>query len=343
MKLNNVIILNRRHLREFFSFSEFWKKRKEIVDVINNSLFCKTNEVLQKSILGSLIKDWIDGRTLTSDKSLETYSIIVQSGKIKRSYTSQCTEELGLLSREDAFGVVCLYEFMGRNLKQDIYEVLSCLGYEVFDPKSGMIILQNKSEKVFEQYDKQNYSNKTDTKLFNVLIANTSNKQSGFASIKLGEEQIQIRSGECVRAIFYGTKCLKLLPSISSTIKLVFNMDTYVTGLAKDGTMLETNGNVLAFVCGKKGYVYTTDSKNKKFVASHSSFSSEDYFITNHIGKDETVVYVEMDKKEKKCLFLTDNKNLYLYDANEGDEIVLHEKNVIMATFVDNELQITKI
>lgn len=343
MKLNNVIILNRRHLKEFFSFAEFWKKRKEFVDISNSNLFCKPNESSQKKILNSLVRDWIKGRTLTSDKGLDSHCIMLSSGKITRRYTSQCEKELALLSREEAFGIVCLYELMERELRQDIYEVLSYLGYEIFDPTSGVITLQNKSEREFEQYDEQEGCKDTSVKLCNVLIANTSKEQYGFASVRLGSKQINIQAGECIRAIFYGKKCLKLLPIVSSNMKFVFNKETYVTGASKDGTLLKTVGNVLAFTCGNKGYIYSTDATDKKFVASHYDFSSEDYNVTSNIGKDETIIYVEMDKNEKKCLFLTDKKNLYLYDTNEGDEIVLHEQNVLMASFVNNELQTIKL
>lgn len=343
MKLNNVIILNRRHLKEFFSFTEFWKKRKEFVDIAYSNLFCKPNESSQKKILVSLIKDWINGRALTSGKGVETLSIILPTGKIKRHYTSLCEKELALLKLEDAFGVVCLYEFMERELRLDIYEVLSNLGYEVFDPTSGVITLQNKSEKEFEQYDEQENCQDSGAKLRNVLIANTSSEQYGYATVRLRNKQINIQTGECIRAIFYGTKCLKLLPIVSSKMKFIFNKETYVTGLSKDGTLLKTVGNVLSFTCGRKGYVYSTDDTDKKFVASHYEFSSEDYNVTSNIEKDELIIYVEMDKNEKKCLFLTDKKNLYLYDTNEGDEIVLYEQNVLMASFVNNELQIIKL
>ena len=223
MKLNNVIILNRRHLKEFFSFTEFWKKRKEFVDIAYSNLFCKPNESSQKKILVSLIKDWINGRALTSGKGVETLSIILPTGKIKRHYTSLCEKELALLKLEDAFGVVCLYEFMERELRLDIYEVLSNLGYEVFDPTSGVITLQNKSEKEFEQYDEQENCQDSGAKLRNVLIANTSSEQYGYATVRLRNKQINIQAGECIRAIFYGTKCLKLLPIVSSKMKFIFN------------------------------------------------------------------------------------------------------------------------
>ena len=228
-------------------------------------------------------------------------------------------------------------------MRLDIYEVLSNLGYEVFDPTSGVITLQNKSEKEFEQYDEQENCQDSGAKLRNVLIANTSSEQYGYATVRLRNKQINIQAGECIRAIFYGTKCLKLLPIVSSKMKFIFNKETYVTGLSKDSTLLKTVGNVLSFTCGRKGYVYSTDDTDKKFVASHYEFSSEDYNVTSNIEKDELIIYVEMDKNEKKCLFLTDKKNLYLYDTNEGDEIVLYEQNVLMASFVNNELQIIKL
>ena len=214
----------------------------------------------------------------------------------------------------------------------------------MFNPDQGIIIVQNYKEKVFEQYigNEDEQDNKSD-KLYNVLIANMSKDALGYALIRCGEEQVQLRQGECMRAIFYGTKCLKLLPAVSGGIKLVLNTDTYATGLSKDGTLLETEGNVLVFACGRNGYLYATDSRDQKFNSHHYNFTHEDYSLFSDIGKDETIVYLELNNNETKCLFLTDKKKVYLYDSSEGDTIEFVESDVIMASFNNNRLQTIKI
>lgn len=345
MKLNNVIILNRKHLRDFFSFSEFWKKKNEFLDLVNSDLFYQSEkERVQKLPLKEQVVSWIKEFRLTNGMKLEPGNIVLPSTKVFRTCTMQCEKELGQLSPEEAFGVVCLYELMGRKLKQDIYEVLSCLGHEMFNPDQGIIIVQNHKEKVFEQYigNEDEQDNKSD-KLYNVLIANMSKDALGYALIKCGNKQVQLRQGECIRAIFYGTKCLKLLPAASGGIKLVLNTETYATGLSKDGTLLETEGNVLVFASGEMGYLYATDSQDKKFNSHHYKFTHEDYSLFSDIGEDETIVYLELNNNETKCLFLTDKKKVYLYDSNEGDTIEFVESDVIMASFNNNRLQTIKI
>lgn len=345
MKLNNVIILNRKHLRDFFSFPEFWKKKNEFLDLVNSDLFYQSEkERVQKLPLKEQVVSWIKEFTPTKGMKLEPGNIVLPSAKIFRTCTTQCEKELGQLSPEEAFGVVCLYELMGRKLKQDIYEVLSCLGHEMFNPDQGIIIVQNHKEKVFEQYrgNEDGQDDKSD-KLYNVLVANMSQDALGYALIKCGNKQVQLRQGECIRAIFYGTKCLKLLPAASGGIKLVLNTETYATGLSKDGTLLETEGNVLVFACGRNGYLYATDSRDQKFNSHHYNFTHEDYSLFSDIGKDETIVYLELNNNETKCLFLTDKKKVYLYDSSEGDTIEFVESDVIMASFNNNRLQTIKI
>lgn len=345
MKLNNVIILNRKHLRDFFSFSEFWKKKNEFLDLVNSDLFYQSEkERVQKLSLKEQVVSWIKEFTPTKGMKLEPGNIVLPSAKVFRTCTMQCEKELRQLSPEEAFGVVCLYELMGRKLKQDIYEVLSCLGHEMFNPDQGIIIVQNHTVKVFEQYvGNEDGQDETTDKLYNVLIANMSKDALGYALIKCGNKQVQLEQGECVRAIFYGTKCLKLLPAASGGIKLVLNTETYATGLSKDGTLLETEGNVLVFASGRNGYLYATDSKGKKFNSEHNKFADLDYYVTSDIGKDETIVYLELNNNETKCLFLTDKKKVYLYDSSEGDTIEFVESDVVMASFNNNRLQTIKI
>lgn len=255
------------------------EEKNEFLDLVNSDLFYQSEkERVQKLPLKEQVVSWIKGFRLTTGMKLEPGNIVLPSAKVFRTCTTQCEKELGQLSPEEAFGVVCLYELMGRKLKQDIYEVLSCLGHEMFNPNQGIIIVQNHTEKVFEQYvgNEDGQDDKSD-KLYNVLVANMSKDALGYALIRCGNEQVQLEQGECVRAIFYGTKCLKLLPAASGGIKLVLNTETYATGLSKDGTLLEIEGNVLVFASGEMGYLYATDSNDKKFNSEHNKFADLDF------------------------------------------------------------------
>ena len=179
-------------MKEFFSFAEFWKKRKEFVDISNSNLFCKPNESSQKKILNSLVRDWIKGRTLTSDKGLDSHSIMLSSGKITRRYTSQCEKELALLSREEAFGIVCLYELMERELRQDIYEVLSYLGYDFIFLICHFVILLYEcsiTNKQFEEILEQNDIRAT--KLIKLIIEKY-NKENLFKEIEGSENNYNV-------------------------------------------------------------------------------------------------------------------------------------------------------
>lgn len=341
MRLNNVIILNRRHLKEFFSFTEFWAKRKEFLDVANSDIFFRPKDKdCQKNQLKAQVINWIKGRSLTKDKKLGQTYITLPSGNLSRYYTTQCENELKQLTSEEAFGIVCLYEMIERTLKQDIYEILTCLGYEIFNPLSGVIVVQNNADKELEPYEKDGDQD-TGAKLCNVLIANLSKEKSGVSTIKLGDEQVDIQPNECIRAVFYGTKCLKILPTAQHVMRFVLNLENYTTGLSVDEAVVKTTGNVVAFAYGRNGgYVYATDSQEKKFVASHRNIGDE-YFY-NPIHKDENIIYIELNRSETECLLLTDQKKLYLCKAHNEDEILFVDDNVIMASFEKDELQILK-
>ena len=100
--------------------------------------------------------------------------------------------------------------------------------------------------------------------------------------------------------------------------------------------------SVMSMSSGSMGTITSYMHDNKKLI--ESDFYKSRYFDVDYLGfLIDWQTSSVMDKNEKKCLFLTDKKNLYLYDTNEGDEIVLYEQNVLMASFVNNELQIIKL
>ena len=336
MKLNGVIIINRRHMKDFFSFSEFWRKRKEFRETVNRDVFFKSADKNQKD-LKVQVTNWISGIPLSADKQLNSTSIILPNRRITRLFTTQCEDELARLPKEDAFGIVALYEMMGRNLRQDIFEILFCLGYETLDPTSGIIVIQNNSEHHLKQYD-PNEAETGSYELKNVLIANLS-EENGISTIILGDRVIKINSGKCIRAVFYGDKCLRLLPPPGCPMQFELNVENYTTGLSLNGAIESVKGDVMAFAYGKKGYVYATASKACKFVAKHRNIT--DFFYDNPIGDDENIIYVELNANETKCLMLTDKKKLYVCDRD--DVLTIVDTDVLMASFVNNELQTIKI
>ena len=108
-----------------------------------------------------------------------------------------------------------------------------------------------------------------------------------------------------------------------------------------NGSKINTKGDVLAFAMGTRGgYVYATKSKGQKFIANHH-YIADDYFY-NPIGERENIVYVELNTNETECLLLTNEKKLYLCEADNENEILFIDKDVIMATFEDSKLQIIK-
>lgn len=152
MKLNNVIILNRKHMKEFFSFSDFWPQRKEFQYVANNDMFLKhKDQENHKNQLKAQVINWIENRNLTTHMQLGQTYISLPNGNMSRAYSTECDSELSLLKPKEAYGIVCLYELMERKLKLDIYEILACLGYETFNPKSGIMLVSNCTVKEFNQ------------------------------------------------------------------------------------------------------------------------------------------------------------------------------------------------
>ena len=336
MKLGNVIILNRQHLKEFFSFPEFCEKKNEFVDLANSDFFFKTKDRENNKIqLKAQVIDWINKRNLTSDKQLSPGFIVLPNAKISRNYSLYCEDLLKQLSFEDAFGIVCLYEMMERNLKQDIYEIMTCLGHEVVNPQSGVIIVQNNTTKDFT--NKLDISNSDASEsLYNVLVVNMSSDHEGVASIVFENEEVTLKSGECIRALFYGNRCIKLFSQSNSNLKFYLKEGTYTTGVKLNGTPLPIEGNVLSFASGKKGNIYAVKDGNKKFVADHMIISD----IGNYLNRiDEVIVYIEISPSEKEFIALTKNKKLYHYTSDDyNGKVELFRENVIYATYRNNEI-----
>ena len=341
MKLNNVIILNRKHMKEFFSFSDFWSQRKEFQYVANNDMFLKhKDKENHKNQLKAQVINWIENRSLTTQMQLGQTYISLPNGNVSRVYSTECDSELSLLNPEEAYGIVCLYELMERKLKLDIYEILACLGYETFNPKSGIMLVSNSTVKEFDQNATID-NDYTDEELINVLIVNQSTDRVGSAIIRFNNTEYSIESGECIRSIFMGTKCIKILPKAINSMQFVLNKEHYTTGLSINNSKINTKGDVLAFAMGTRGgYVYATKSKGQKFIASHH-YIADDYFF-NPIDKEEDIVYIELNGNETECLLLTNKKNLYLCKADNENEILFIDEKVTMATFNNNRLQIIK-
>jgi hypothetical protein len=341
MKLNGVIILNRRHLRDFFSFTEFWNKRNEFKKISNSEIFFKPKDKENmKTQLKAQVINWINHIPLTSDKQLNLTDIILPNGDVKRNYTSQCEKELNQMRKEESFGIVCLYEMMERNLKPDIYEVLACLGYEIFDPESGIIVVQNNHELNLISYNSTDVSK--DESLNNVLIVNLSKQQDGESTLIFENIEIKLKPRECVRAIFFGEQCLKVLPSTQGPMRFDLHQDNHTTGLSLNNNSIETKGNVIDFSYGHSGYIYASHNCDEKFISCHCNIHDCSYYYYNPIDKNENIIYIELNNDETKCLLLTNKLNLYLCNKNNDTEIIYVDKNVLKATFKGNEIETIK-
>lgn len=333
MKLNNIIILNRQHMRDFFSFAEFWAKKKEFLEVVSSGLFYRPKDKLNNKVqLNNQIFDWINHKPLIHNMQLERGKILLPCGSILRVHTMNCDAELEKMSQEDAFGVVCLYEYLERNLRQDIFEVLSTLGYESLNIESGVIIINSSGEKELKPLSNPIEENPTAI-LRNVAIINYCKDN---VSIKCGNTSKALESGECLRALFWGEQCVKLLPSVQNNVRFKWLGESQQTGITVNDVVI--TGNILAFTTGKSGgYIYSIDSKDKKLVSNHRNIA--DNYLFNPIEPDERIVYMELNQNETQCLLLTDKMNLYLCSSNNDLEIKRSDSGVIMASFKNNQIK----
>lgn len=330
MKLNGVIILTHRHLKDFFSFAEFWKKREEFKEVANKKEFFKRNDESKKQLKREVFR-WIDGDPLTSSHLLTSVKIEGPGFSMLRMNTGGCEKELKYLSKEEAFGVVALYEMMGRKLRLDIFEVLSSLGHELINPLSDVILFQNTAKYTFEAY--QGRSGQQEETLRNVPIVNLSQNRS--CSITLGDTSLCLQPGKCTRALFSEDKCIHLFPVQQEEMTYCYRAEKHTTGLERRGVVL--CDNVVPFAVGKLGYVYATPNAPNQFVAKHQKIG--DLLYENQIQKDEQIIYLALNEKETECLLLTDHKRLYL---NKDDEIRLYAEHVAMASYENGQIKIVR-
>lgn len=342
MKLNDVIILNRQHMRDFFSFPEFMTKRKEFIEIVDNDVFFKPKDKINNKIyLKAQVKNWINRRPLLEHCILEHSNIVLPTGKVLRNYSMGCEEELSQLSPEDAFGISCLYELIERKLKQDIYEIMAFLGYEINKPENGIMILTTNKE--LELFD-ENKSHDQGLDLNSVLLVSCPPNHIKDLTITLGNTSIHLRAGECTRALFYGDECIKILPLKQKNVSYYFIKENFTNSILIGDCVLPKE-NVLAFACGEQGFVYSVKAnrKEKKFISRHRKISDDGFFYNPLENSDEDVIYIELSPKENRCIFLTNKKRLYCYDSDNEDEIKLKDENVIMATFSGNEIKTLKI
>lgn len=347
MKLNNVIIINRRHLRDFFSFREFWAKRKEFKDLANSPLFFKQQDndpgapskQVSKNQLKTQVISWINRRPLTADKSLSASAIYLPTGTATRLYTRDCEKELAELSPEEAFGVMCLYELMERKLKPDIHEVLATLGHQLFDPLSGTIILNDKNETILEAYEK-GCDIPDGSRLANILIANIPSDKPTEATLIFMNSTYRIAPGCCVRAVFMADKCLRIISGSRQTVDFVLDTEHLSTGIARQSALIRAKGNVLAFAAGRHGFLYSTDKATIRFESHHRYIS--DSYLCNPLRDDELIVYMELNRSESQCLLLTDTMHLYICNADYEPTIESIDSGVLMAWYEGDELKILK-
>lgn len=335
MKLNNIIILTRKQMGSFFSFAEFWQKRREFREMAAAPDFLSPLDLRDEryKTLRNKVKEWIYSKNDLQQMPLLEYIKInlPDAPPLLRSNTMGCEEELSSFSEEDRFGVICLYEFLDRKLKPEIFEICSTLGYEALS--RGCMFIQEDRE--FEPISLPVEGHDADP-LKSVVVVNTSNEHDCKVSIK-GKESTPLPAGKCTRALFLGGHCVKILPYRQNGVEFSFDEATYHTILSVDGGT-DVCKNVLAFAKCKSQWhrIYSVESTGKKFFANHDKI--DDDYIDDPFDKDEKIVYMELNDNddEASCLLLTDKKNLYVRAQSDPYGFPFNDRGVIMASFKGN-------
>lgn len=336
MKLNNIIILTRKQMGNFFSFAEFWAKRKEFRKTADAPGFLSPLDLKDDryTTLRYYVNNWIGGKIDLKQQGvkLEYGNIILPNTPLLRKNTMGCEKELTKFKKEDAFGVVCLFEFLDRKIQQpDIFEICSTLGYEA-EIRDCMFI---KEDKEFEPITQPVEGDDADP-LRSVVMVNTSKEHDCKVSIKDGESVI-LPTDKCMRALFWGGHCVKLLPYRLNGVEFIFDETTHHTGLSVDDST-DVYENVLAFAkCESQWHrIYSVESTGKKFFANHDKI--DDDYIDDPFDKDEHIVYIELNDNddEASCLLLTDKKNLYVRAQSDPFGFPFNDRGVIMASFKGN-------
>lgn len=342
MKINGVIIMNRMNLNEFFDFKEFWKKRQEFISSMKPDIFFESTTCEQYRLF-IYVKNWIIGKLenalLVNGASLTDEYILLKNDKIRRRNTLQCKDVLDKLPATDVFGLVALYEMLGRDLKGDMDDVFASFGIDNINWTANFIGVQPDREyelPVLSEAVRESQS----ADLRNVLIANISERQNGYATIVWNGLQIRLGHNECCRAIFYDEYCLWLMPpDCADGYKFSLSAQKKSGVLYKDVPINEQKC-IISVAADSNGVIYLTDSKENPCVAHHSRI--DDSELNYILEKDEKPVYVLLSPSGDETLLLTNRKRLYRYSHRDNDAD-LHSTDVLMVQYNHGKVEIRKL
>lgn len=343
MKLQGVIITNRKNLCDNFDFGEFWNKRREFVNSVQKDIFFSPYDNSQKWLY-SIVSNWINNLLNTEIKSgglkVTQTEITRNSSLYKRKYTLFCTDELKAISESDIsnyIGIVALYEMMGRELKFDIENVLSTLCVECLNLKKDFICVNTSETLKLKSISNEDYERFKNAQLRSVLIYN-GNKSSDVSIIWNDKKEI-LKVRQCCRSVFCGEICMAL-ESQNVGYGIHYQSPSLgESGIEVNGTLVSLPGNVLSIVANKDGYVCIIDVKGKKFIAKHHDI--DDIELNNIFPKDEDPIYLIMNPIGKDILILTNKKNVYRY-FYQKDKLELFEKDVLMAFYDGTNIKVLK-
>lgn len=342
MKINGVIIMNRMNLNEFFDFKEFWKKRQEFISSVKPDIFFESTSCEQYRLF-TYVKNWITGKLgnalLVNGASLTDDYILLKNDKIRRKNTLQCKDLLDKLPATDVFGLVALYEMIGRDLKGDIDDVLASFGIDNINWTANFISVQPDREYELPVLSEPVKESKP-ADLRNVLIVNITERQNGYATVVWNGLSVRLGPNECCRAIFYDEYCLWLMPSdCADGYKFSLSGQKKSTVLYR-GEPVNEPKCIISVAADSNGVVYLTDSKENPCVAHHSRI--DDSELNYILGKDEKPVYVLLSPSGNETLLLTNKKKLYRYSHRDNDA-ELHSTDVLMVQYNHGKMEIRKL
>lgn len=313
-------------LGRFFDFREFWEKRHEFVKSVDPTIFFNPGSPAQLKLY-EVVKLWI-GKSLDPAKGSVgpdkvTYGTL--NLKLNKTYG-----HLGFLERlkpEDAIGITCLYEMIGRHLKQDIPEIAGTLRTDFVDWSSDVVKV---SQSGVVELPVASGNVDVTGNLRSVLIVNP-NTDGQTVTLSFGTKATRLRPHECCRALFIDSLCVGVLPNRTSQGKHEYCLKLTEDGrsiLENNGTSIMESGNILSYSVNPSHpyrYVYANDKG--RIISADPDI--DDFDIRTSLPKGEKPVHLVIGAFGELYI-LTSGKKLFMYTPAKGLAAVDVKEAVVM-------------
>ncbi len=269
MKLQGVIILRISDFQRFFDLDEFLVKKNEFLELLaryGTRLFCNT---LQERDLCGIVRNWLNGVPISAE--ISAGKLIVHGVNGRNCYPlgvlqEQIDKYSGKLGFKDLYGLTAVYLLAGVN-KADC----------PFKPDYGIMVNEKTdtiSDENFISLHKDISLPVSDSASEGVFCVRVfANINAGIPiKVSTGDEEVILKEGQCVTAIFSDSGCVTLLcreispmPGVYATMvpdkankcaNLVINRDSDTQVVTDVTSVWEEGGSDLAYVtaAGKVGY-----------------------------------------------------------------------------------------